>query len=171
MKTLIWAAGAGVVGLVWITLESILGMHDDGTSYAPNLLWLIVPPLCAIGAMVHLRLTADSITYGQSAKTGIMTGVYAGGILLVVWVFVTQLLAPEYLDMMIRSVARQSSDLGETQAMTAQRIKMARVIFTVPTFYILGLLLPAVTSAIASFMAALALQKAEAKKDDRFTSV
>ena len=159
MKPVIWAAISGAVGLAWITMESVIGMHADDTSYATTMLWLIIPPVCSIGAMAHQRMNADTLTYGQVLKTGFLTAIYGGLVLGVVWFIVAQVLAPDYPEMMIRSVAAKSIAAGEDPLATAQRVKMGRMLFDDTTILLLGGLMPVVTGSIASLVAALGLQK------------
>jgi len=159
MRALIWGAIAAAAGLAWITIESVIGLHDSATSYGPTILWLIIPPVCAIGAMTQERLSAQTITYGQVVKTGLVTSAMSGVILCLVWVLFTQLLDPDYLNMMVRSIAMKSTAMGEHEGVTAERIRMARMIFDGATFYVIGLLMPMITGTIASFIGGLGLQK------------
>jgi hypothetical protein len=159
MKALVWGAAAGVLGLLWITGESVMGLHETGHSYGPTILWLIIPPICSIGSMAQHRLRSDRVTYGKAVATGAATALMSGAVLLVTWIVVTQVLEPDYLHMMIRSIELKSTAIGEAPAVTEQRLKMAHLIFDGMTFFVLGGSMPMISGGVASLIAALGLQR------------
>ncbi len=73
MIPVLWGLIVAVVDLLWLLAELGLGMLDGGYSYSTTVLWLIVPPIGAVGAMAHARKLAEGpIGYWRAVRSGVL---------------------------------------------------------------------------------------------------
>lgn len=160
IRVLIWSVLAGGLGLAYLTIESASGMHDSYTTYATSVLWLVLAPICAIGAMIHNRASSEhAVRYSKSLKIGLMTSSAAAVVLLGVWLLYINVLDPQYLSIPMLVADAEATALGYNEIQRAQKINAAVMIFSQPGFSIVCLLLPTVSGAIASALAAIGIRK------------
>lgn len=159
MIALLWGAICGVLALVWCMVESMSGRMQAGDSAETHALWLILAPICAIGAMVHGRRIQPIFGYKQAVALGLLTTVYSATFLVVVWVLLTTLLVPDYQLYVETGITMRSIRAGENMQQLAQRIQSTRMLRTPPMLYAISFLVPAVVGSITSVVAALGLRQ------------
>ena len=161
MPILTWSVIAGVLGLAYLTLESALGIHDSYYTYADKVLWLILAPVCAIGAMIHTRArTIGAVSYGKSLVVGISTSALSAVILLGVWLLYVYVLDPQYLPIIALRADTDAAAKGYSDIQRAQIIEFSLMLFKQPVFSIVCLLLPTVSGTITSAIAAFGTKRA-----------
>ncbi len=159
MTRFLWAGICGALGLIYFTLEAMLGRVEQGTSAEMQVLWLILCPICVVGAMIHDRAIQPSYTYRNACMTGIVTALYSSVALLLVWIVISLVLMPDYADLVVRGVQVRSQASGEIPFYTEQRVKMAGMLVKAPMIYVLGFVVPLLTGSITSVVAAIGLRK------------
>ena len=162
MIPLMWGAIAGGLGLVWLTLETALAGEGGAVSTSTTGLWLILGPVCAVGAMVHVRRTVEAYPYGKALFAGFYTTFVAALTLLGVWILYVSVLNPEFFRQMLESVADESRQAGDTEQVVVVRVKAASLMFSAPAFYLIGFFIPMFSGAVASLIAAFGVRRKSA---------
>lgn len=160
MVIVIWALVQATLGLTWLIVESVLGWHESGVIHAHEVLWFILPPICAVGAMVQRRFRSEEpILYMQSVRTGLFTTIAGTIATLGIWALYVHFLDTEFLALHEASAVARAQAMGMHEQGVQQMAAAARAIFSVPAFYIVSTLLPCVAGALASFIAAVGLRR------------
>lgn len=160
MVALVWALIQAILSLGWLVIEFALGWHDVGIIHAQEVLWLYIPPVCTVGAMVHDRMrTQGAVGYLQAIKTGVLATLLATTLTLLVWFVYISFLEPGFLELHEVSTAMRAKaeKMHPRQAQAA--LTAARLIFSVPNFYIVSALVPTLVGLVASLIAAFGIRR------------
>lgn len=160
MVALVWALLQAILSLLWLVVESALGWHEQGVVHAHEILWFIIPPVCAVGAMVHDRLrTQGAVRYLQAVKAGAMATVAGMATTLAVWALYVQVLDPGFFAVHELSASVRAKQAGMNPVQTEQIVRAARVIFSSPGFYMVSAVLPLISGILASLIAAFGIRR------------
>lgn len=160
MIQLLWGSVAAVLGLCYLVVEIVTGLHEQTVSYATVVLWIVLPPLSVLASMLHHRIRhSGSISYGQSLKVGAFTAVLSTLSLLTVWVFYTMVVQPDFFQLMQNYAGIKALHQHHDPTRIAAEIQAAQQIFSTPNFYVVSALVPMVVGALASVVGAFGLRK------------
>lgn len=160
MIIVLWAGIAATLGLLVLMGESIFGLHNKGVSHANVALWLFIPPVIAVGAMIHRRaLASGRFGYGTSVATGLLATLGATCALLIVWTLFIEVLYPNYYHLMQTYAETQSRAQGHTGDRLGQELRVAHLIFNSPSFYLISCVVPLLAGSIASVIAGFGIRK------------
>jgi hypothetical protein len=155
MIHLLWGSIAAVLGLCYLVAETASGLHSQNVSYATVVLWLVLPAVCSMAAIVHHRLRILSrIGYGRALLVGLFTVGWSAVFLLVVWIFFTTLVNTDFFQLMQNYAGIKAIDQHHPPARVAAEIQAAQQIFSTPSFYLVSLLVPAFVGTFASVIGA-----------------
>lgn len=164
MITILWGAASAVVGLLWFMVETMAHRIQAGHSIETPILWLVLTPIAAVGAMVMLRRDGSFVTYGSAVRTGVVASLWSAGFLLIVWVLVTTVFVPEYLSFKEEGMTMTVLRSGENIQQLAHRIKFTRMVYSPPMLYVLSVLLPLASGIVTSIIAAIGLRTKRASQ-------
>ncbi len=160
MIQLLWGSIAAVLGLCYLVFEIVMGLHEQTVSYATVVLWLVLPLLSVLASMLHLRITqAGPVTYTHSVKVGAITTVLSSVLLLIVWVFFTIVVQPEFFQLMQNYAGVKALQQHHNPTRVAAEIQAAQQIFSTPNFYMVSTLVPMVVGVLASAVGATVLRR------------
>lgn len=165
MVALVWALLQAILSLLWLVVESALGWHEQGVVHAHEILWFIIPPVCAVGAMVHDRyrtagVKADFLAnFLLAFKTGVLTTLAGDTLTLIVWFLYISVLDPDFFSVHEMSAVIRAKQAGMNPLQTEQILQAARVIFSVPAFYVVSAVLPLISGIPASLIAAFGIRR------------
>ena len=158
MKAILWGVASGVLGLLWFMVEGMSGRLQAGSSIETPVMWLVLTPLVAVGAMVQQRRMSTVFTYMQAVRVGVVASIWSALSLLIVWIVITTILVPEYQSYIEAGITMRVIRAGENVQQLAQRIKFSRMIYTPPTLYVVSTLIPLVVGSLTSCIAAIGLK-------------
>lgn len=160
MVAMVWALVQAVLSLLWLLIEILLGWHAEGVVHAHEVLWFIIPPVVAVGAMVHnLLRTQGAVTYLRSLKAGLLTTLTGTIASVIIWGVYIAVLDPGFLDLHEASAIMRAKAGGMNEMQVAQMARAARTIFSVPTFYIVSIALPMVAGSLSCLVAAIGIRR------------
>lgn len=160
MIQLLWGSIAAVLGLCYLVFEIVMGLHEQTVSYATVVLWIVLPILTVLASMLHLRITqAGPVTFTHSVKVGVITTVLSSVLLLIVWVFFTMVVQPDFFQLMQNYAGVKALQQHHNPTRVAAEIQAAQQIFSTPNFYVVGAMVPMVIGFAASVIGALVLRK------------
>jgi len=160
MIQLFWGAISAVLGLFYLVIENASGIQDSNASYATVVLWLVLPPVCVVGSMLHYRMRSDgTISYGNSVKIGILTTVWSATFLLIVWIFYVVVIHPGFYTLMQDYAGLKAVAQHHTPERVVAELQAAQQIFSSPNFTIVSALVPFVAGTITALVAAFGIKK------------
>lgn len=161
MIPVVWALIGAVCGILWFAIEVAGGMLSAGYSHAVQALCVIIPVLAVAGALIQQRREAtNGLTYGALCKNGLLTGGMLLVIDLLLWFIFTQMIRPDYFDIMIKHEIDQSMLAHEPPTVVLQRAASARAIFDhVGVFLLVVTLVTTATSAGTALLFSIILRK------------
>jgi len=136
-----------------------MASDEGGSSDATTVLWLIVNPVIAVGAMVQARKTLSQYPYGAAVKVGLLTSLTGAAGLLLVWLLFAGVFDPNYLVDSVIAVGESAKASGENETMVQTRMSAALLIFSTPTFYLISFFIPLFSGCVASLIAAIGVKR------------
>lgn len=155
MIALVWGMIGAVCGIAWLGIEILAGMHIAGYSHATMMIWVVIPVLTVVGAILHGRRAApEAYPYPRALTTGLATGGVLLGIDLLVWFIFTQMIEPDFFSMMVKYAIDQARRAGVPPSAVLQQAAASSLIFkNIGSFLLVSTI---ATSAVASTTSAVA---------------
>lgn len=160
MVTAVWVGIHVGAALLWFLGERLLGMHDHDESMAITITWLVLPPITAIGAMVHERRVRGTSPYGYAAavRQGLSTLASTTVAILAFWALILHGLMPDYFEMLHRAAEQAGLAAGNVQ-LAQQRRAISMALLSEPGFYLWTAGAAAISGTIAVLVAALGVRQ------------
>jgi len=146
---------------MWLGIEILAGMHTAGYSHATLIIWVVIPVLTVVGAILHGRHAAlGAFPYVKALTTGLSTGAVLLGIDLLVWFIFTQMIEPEFFTMMVKYAIDQAKLAGAPPNAVLQQAAASSVIFrNIGSFLLVSTIATGAVAATTSAVAALFARK------------
>lgn len=161
MIPVLWGLIVAVGDLLWLLAELGLGMLDGGYSYSTTVLWLIVPPIGAVGAMAHARKLAEGpFGYWRAVRSGVLATLLGTIGAVAVWALFVLVIEPMYFSIMIdysMMVAKAAPNV--TKQYLAAQLTASLLIYSIPNFFIVSAVLPMISGSLAALIAGAGLRR------------
>ncbi|CAN5397311.1 hypothetical protein BH10BAC6_BH10BAC6_14470 [soil metagenome] len=161
MISLVWGMIGAVCGILWLGIEIMAGMHSAGYSHATLIIWVVIPVLTVVGALLHgRRAELGAYPYMRALTTGLSAGAVLLGIDLLVWFIFTQMIEPEFFSMMVKYAIDQAKLAGAPPNAVLQQAAASSVIFkNIGSFLLVTTIVTGAVAATVSAVVAIFARK------------